>query len=547
MSLLLDLTMQLPGAAVAPLMVLTPLLPLLLAPFAFTAIGRWGLALGVLPALLTALLVPVGSALDLSWVMLGVQLELDATGRIFLLFSGLIWLATGLYAATGPDRQHVAGRFALFYQLALAGNLLLILAADIVTFYVGFALMGLSAYGLILGRSQRARRAARLYLGFTLVGELALFSALALLAAAAGSTRFDELAGVPVSDAAVALLLLGFGIKLALPGLHPWLPLSYTAAPLAAVAVLSGPMMKAGLLGWLRFLPPGAPGLEPWGTALLFLGTLGVVLGSLLGVLQREPRAVLAYSSIAKMGLISALFGTALTQPAIAEPLLTALVLFAMHHLLVKPALFLGVGVWQAGPARVWVLIGIGLLAASLAGLPLTGGDAAKQALKAALNGQVSLLLVVSAAGTLVLMVRFLYLLAARAPRAAPFSLIPLLILVVLLPIALWGPFWPTEIALSLDGLVPLTMGAAVAAVAWWLTQDSPGRVPRIPPGDLYHWVARLRVMAPTLTWRGAPDLGIAATATTAARPRGTQAELTGAGLAMLVLIALLLVSLLPD
>jgi len=539
-----DMPTDLTSPVVALLLVLTPLLPLLLAPFARRTIGRWGLVLGMLPALLAAVWVPVGSRLDLSWVLLGVHLGLDTTGRAFLLFSSVVWLAAALFALTGPERRRVTGRFGVFFQLALAGNLLLILAADILTFYVGFALMGLSAYGLVLGRSQCARRAARLYLGFTLVGELALFSALVLLATAAGSPRFDDLAGVPMSDAAIMLLLLGFGIKVALPGLHPWLPLTYTAAPLAAVVVLSGPMMKAGLLGWLRFLPPGTPGLEPWGAPLLVLGALGVVLGTLLGVLQRNPRAVLAYSSIAKMGLISALFGSALAQPVLAEPLLAALLLFALHHLLVKPALFLGVGAWEASLARPWLLAGLGLLAASLCGLPLTGGDAAKQALKAALGGQVGLLLVVSAAGTLLLMLRFLYLLVARESRAMLESRAPLLIWAALLPIAFWGPFWPTEIALSIDGLGPLALGAALAAAAWRLSKEYPGLSPRIAPGDLYHWAVRWRVTAPLLAWRGAPNLGIATAWSAALRPRRDRATLTGVGLVLLTLIALLLGSL---
>ena len=58
-------------------------------------------------------------------------------------------------------------------------------------------------------------------------------------------------------------------------------------------------MINAGLLGWLRFLPPGTPGLQSWGEPLMLLGAVGVALGVLVGVAQRDPRAVLGYSSIA--------------------------------------------------------------------------------------------------------------------------------------------------------------------------------------------------------------------------------------------------------
>ena len=346
------------------LLVLAPLLPLLLAPLMPLAVARrwqWILALAALPALLLALLAPVGSAVTLPWLLLGVHLELDAVGQLFLLFSSLIWLATGVYVAFGRGADADSGSFGVYFLLAMAGNLLLIVAADMMTFYAGFALMGLSAYGLVLRRSQRARRAGRVYLAFTLAGELALFGAMLLLFGAGGSLLFSDLATGPLPAGAIVLLLLGFGIKVALPGLHPWLPLTYTAAPVAAVAVLSGPMMKAGLLGWLRFLPPGAPGADSWGPLLMVLGGLGMLLGVAVGLLQRDPRAVLAYSSIAKMGLISVLFGAALANPAHADALLAALLLFAMHHLLVKSTLFLGLGEWQRRGSRFWVLAGLAL------------------------------------------------------------------------------------------------------------------------------------------------------------------------------------------
>ena len=53
------------------------------------------------PTQLLALLAPVGSAVALPWLLLGVHLELDAVGRLFLLFSSLVWLATGVYVASG--------------------------------------------------------------------------------------------------------------------------------------------------------------------------------------------------------------------------------------------------------------------------------------------------------------------------------------------------------------------------------------------------------------------------------------------------------------
>lgn len=229
--------------------------PLILAPFALARAGRWLSAAAALPALAAAWLAPVGTLLDLPWLLLGTHLLLDQTGRSFLLFSALLWLAAGVVAAALPETHEGRRGFQLWFLAAMGGNFLLILAGDTLTFYLGFALMGLSAYGLVAQRrSQRARRAGRIYLIWTLLGELALFAALVLLASQSESLLLADLTG-PLPASAVPLLLLGFGIKLALPGLHWWLPGAYALAPAAAAAVLSGPMISAGLLGWLRFLP----------------------------------------------------------------------------------------------------------------------------------------------------------------------------------------------------------------------------------------------------------------------------------------------------
>jgi formate hydrogenlyase subunit 3/multisubunit Na+/H+ antiporter MnhD subunit len=491
----------------AALLILAWLTPLGASLLAFTRTGRWLTAIAPLPALAAAWLAPAGGHLDLDWVLLGTHLGLDETGRLFLLFSGMLWFFAGIYTALRPAHDERVGRFTLFFLLAMAGNLLLILAADMVTFYFGFALMGLAAYGLVVHRrSQGARRAGRVYLGWTLVGELALFSGVVLLAAGGDSVRFVDLAQRGLPAPAVVLLIAGFGVKLALPGLHVWLPLTYAAAPPAAAAVLSGPMINAGLLGWLRFMPPGATGLAGWGEVLVAVGMIGAGLGVLVGVTQRDPRAVLGYSSIAKMGLIAAGFGTALARPEAALGIVAALALFAMQHLLVKGALFLGLAEWEQVGSRPWVLTGLTLLALALAGAPLTAGAAAKTLLSYAVadaGEDLSLLFLGLATGTVLLMARFLWLVAQARPRGAGGVQGASLSWLVLTGLALWLPFSPGELSLAGSGLGPLLVGLLIAGIAWELTRR--GALPRcnIPAGDLLHLISWRRMLRKLGTARG--------------------------------------------
>ena len=246
---------------------LTPLL------FALPAVGKSARFLPVLataPALATALLIPPDVTVEIPWLLLGVKLGLDETSRIFLFFTALLWLAAGTQAALQMSERPHAGRFRLFFLLAMSGNFGLIIGQDMVSFYLGFSVMGFAAYGLVVhDGNAAARRAGRVYLIMTLIAELALFAGLLLLYQRTGNLAptAGELAGAAPLE--LALVGLAFAIKAGLIGVHIWLPLAHPAAPVAASAVLSGTMIKAALIGWFRFLPLGEAALPEFGSLLL--------------------------------------------------------------------------------------------------------------------------------------------------------------------------------------------------------------------------------------------------------------------------------------
>jgi hydrogenase-4 component B len=147
--------------------------------------------------------------------------------------------------------------------------------------------------------------------------------------------------------------------------------------------------------------------------------------------------------------------------------LLPAVLAIALHHLLVKPMLFLGLGLWQRGVGGSWLLAGLVLLALSLAAAPLTGGGAAKAALDGALDGRLGGLLLFSGIGTVLLMVRFLWLLGRLRRRATgEVERGPAAGWLLLLPLAVWGPLTPDGIPLTLQGLGPLAAGLGLALAA---------------------------------------------------------------------------------
>lgn len=487
------------------LMILVFLLPLVLATVLILppSGSRLGLAiapLAPLPALLLALGAPAGLTLDVPWLLLGSRYALDETGRVFLGFTGVVWLISGFYAHFYLAADERYRSFWAFFLVTQAGNLGLCLAADAASFYLLFALMTFAAYGLVIHtRSNEARRAGRIYLIMAVMGETALVMGLLMLVHGAGSHYVAGLAAAPVPAPAIWLTTVGFGVKVGLPLLHMWLPLAHPVAPVPASAVLSGVMLKAGLLGWLRFLPLGQAAPEV-GANLMVAGLAAAFLAAAAGLMQRDAKVLLAYSSVSQMGYMTLAVGAGLVAPQHWPLLLPAVTLYAVHHALAKSALFLGVGVAKAYGGRSWVLAGQCLPALALAGAPFTSGMAAKLELKAALAGIAApwgeilpWLLPLGALGTALLMARLLFLLSVESAHGGRRGLVlpwSVLVLLGLLP-AWWA--LGERMLLAWTGVViaaswPLLVASVLAVAVIRLRLRSP----ILPAGDLVNLMERL-------------------------------------------------------
>jgi formate hydrogenlyase subunit 3/multisubunit Na+/H+ antiporter MnhD subunit len=469
-----------------------------------------------LPALLFALWTQPSVSVHFPWLLLGTDLGLDTSGRLFLGFTAVLWLAAGLYANGYLPDSTRRSRFFIWFLLALTGNLLLILAQEVMSFFLGFAVMSFAAYGLVAHEgSAEAYRAGRLYLLLVIVGEMALFSALVLVSVEGNGLDFSSvrsaIAGAARQDLIIGLLLIGCGIKAGIVGLHVWLPLAHPVAPTPASAVLSGAMIKAGLLGAIRLLPLGEVALSSWGEWILGAGLLSVFYGAAVGITQKNPKTLLAYSSISQMGLMGLGLGAALLAPQHWPLLLGIISLFAVHHGLAKGALFLGVGMASHTTvdrrSRHWVVLGLVLPALALAAAPLTSGMAAKTGLKVGLattleptQAWILSLLPWSSVATTLLMARFLYLLwpeiikekSAHGSAGKPW----LWIAWGGVLFASSGAVWMLEVSripelwtltTGLANLWPLLLGISLAATAIYLSRSRgwPAGRWQIPPGDL--------------------------------------------------------------
>ena len=476
------------------------------------------LALAPVPALAAALLAPAGATLVLPEPPFRMRLALDVPGAMLLGVAAFLWIVAGRYASAYLRGDPNAGRFAEWWLLTLTGNLGVFIAADLVTFYLTYSVVSLAAYGLIVhDGTPGSRRAGITYVALAVLGEAFLLMAFVFMAAATPdgilSIR-DAVAALPASpwrETALALLILGFGLKIGLVPLHVWMPLAYTAAPIPGAAVLSGAAVKAGVIGFIRFLPLGVA-MPQWGETLAAAGIFSAFYGVLVGITQENPKTVLAYSSVSQMGLLAAALGMGLATGDASAAL--GVSFSATYHILVKGGLFLAIGVAATAGPRLWpVLIPAAVLALGFGGLPLTGGALAKLAVKAQLGeGVVGTLATLSAAGSTLLMLHFLRRLIQTAPQgseAVPRGGFgwPWLIMAFAAVAVPWGLFstaggGPVLEAFALAtlwaALWPVLIGIVLAAGLWRWEH----RLPLVPEGDVV--VVGEAAMRATVLWGGA-------------------------------------------
>jgi multicomponent Na+:H+ antiporter subunit A len=458
--------------------------------------------LAPVPGLAAALLALGAPALELGAGRLTLLFALDRPGAVLLGAAALLWAAAGAYAAGYMRETAHRTRFTACWLLAAAGCLGVFVAADLVSLYAMLAMLTLGASGLVIhDQTPRAWRAGAIYLLLALLAESLLLVAFILLAAGIPGDSLairDAAAALETSPhrgLVLALLVAGFGAKAGLAPLHFWMPLAHAAAPVPASSVLSGAVIKVGVIGLIRFLP-GGTALPDWGLALATAGFATAFYGVLVGLTQRHPKAVLAYSSVSQMGVVAAVLGLGLAAGDGSAGVAAAF--YASHHVLAKGALFLSVGViaYTAVPRRAVVLVPAALLCLGLGGLPLTGGFLAKYAVKGQFDaGLAAGLAAASAIGTTLLMLHFLDRLArvaATSPKpAAPAGLqLPWLVTAMaalLLPWLLYPAtgLGPSGAALApgelWSGLWPVAIGGALAL----LLRTGLARLPQVPEGDI--------------------------------------------------------------
>jgi NADH-quinone oxidoreductase subunit M len=274
------------------------------------------------------------------WVeSLGISYAVGLYGfSLWLIGASVVVFAAAIGYAMWVGRERARAYHAL--MLFLLGAVVATFAAqDLLLFYIAFEAMLIPLYVLVgVWGGERRQAATVTFVIYTMAGSLLMLASVVAFGVTQGTF---SLTASDTSDNVWVFLgfAIAFAVKAPLFPFHGWLPLAYREAPVEVAAVLSAIVSKTAVYGFVRIAIPEFP--EPaddLSGLILVLASAGLVYGSLLAFRAPDLRGVIAYSSMAQMGLITiGLF-------AFDDLGLDGAILQSVAHGLVSAAMFLLVG-----------------------------------------------------------------------------------------------------------------------------------------------------------------------------------------------------------
>jgi NADH-quinone oxidoreductase subunit M len=304
---------------------------------------------------------------------------------VWLVGLTVVVLAAAIGYAFWAGREQARAYYGL--MLVLTGAIVgVFVAQDLLLFYVFWEAMLIPLYVLVgvWGGAGRLR-ATLVFVIYTMAGSLLMLASIVVLGLSQGT--FDLVgSGTNSSDWIFLGFVAAFAVKAPLFPLHAWLPEAYRESSPEVAAVLSGVVSKVAAYGFLRIAIAKFPGpTADFRTPILVLAACGLVYGSLLAFRAPDLRGVIAYSSLAQMGLIT------LGLFAVNSLGLNGAVLQMVNHGLISATLFLlagGIerrtstgelvllgGMARGRPALATVLLTAGVIALAVPGSTAFAGE----------------------------------------------------------------------------------------------------------------------------------------------------------------------------
>lgn len=244
----------------------------------------------------------------------GLFLKLDGFRLIYCCIALFMWSVSMLFSIEYFAHYSHKIRYYGFLLLTMFATLGVFLSADLLTMFIFFEMMSLSSYVWVAQEeTNEALKAGVTYLAIAVIGGMVLLMGLFLFHDAVGILKIDEIYPAVQSVweenstqiyVAGFLMLVGFGAKAGMFPLHFWLPKAHPVAPAPASALLSGILTKCGVFGILILTAEVFVHDLVWGSVILLLGVITMVVGAVLAVFSVNLKRTLACSSVSQIGFI---------------------------------------------------------------------------------------------------------------------------------------------------------------------------------------------------------------------------------------------------
>jgi hydrogenase-4 component B len=296
-----------------------------------------------------------------SFPLFNISLHSDLLSALFIALISCIALIATIYGISymkGYYGAYNIGLFSFFYTTFILSLLLVATAHNGLYFLFVWEIMSLSSLFLVLFENKKAEtiKAGVTYFVMTHIATAFIMVAFLLLYKATGSFDFgviqahSALLSPWLRTAVLACFLVGFGTKAGIIPLHIWLPRAHSVAPSHVSALMSGVMIKLGILMLVRMFFDILPQPVMWlGYVVLGIGAISSLLGVLYALAEHDSKRLLAYHSIENIGIILLGLGGGLLfmnlhQPALAVLAIAAGLFHTVNHAIFKSLLFLGAG-----------------------------------------------------------------------------------------------------------------------------------------------------------------------------------------------------------
>lgn len=319
---------------------------------------------------------------------------LDGLG---LLFAGMILgigLLIVLYARFYLSNDDPMGQFYTCLMLFQGAMLGIVLSDNILLLLISWELTSLSSF-LLIGywkHLPEGRQGARMALAVTGAGGLAMIGGMLILGNIVGSFQLSDILQngdlIRASDwymPALILILLGAFTKSAQFPFHFWLPHAMAAPTPVSAYLHSATMVKAGIFLIARMWPV-LSGTDAWFYIVATTGLVTMVIGALVALFKDDLKALLAFSTVSHLGLITMLLGFGTEEAAIAA------IFHIVNHVTFKAALFMTAGIVDHGTHTrdikrlgglrhlMPITAAVAMIAAlSMAGIPFLNGFLSKE------------------------------------------------------------------------------------------------------------------------------------------------------------------------